>query len=90
MSAANNDRAEPVVALNALLQPKLVKIYGAGGAKGLESYQSGFLISEAGHIVTSWSTVLDVTSLRIITFDGKKDDAEIVGMDPQTEIAVLK
>lgn len=88
--AAKNDKNDSVVALNGSLQSKLVKIYGAGGAKGLESYQSGFLISEAGHIVTSWSTVLDVTSLRIVTFDGRKDDAEMVGMDPQTEIAVLK
>jgi serine protease Do len=79
-----------VVTLQRSLQPKLVKIYGAGGARGLESYQSGFLISEAGHIVTSWSTVLDVSSLRIVTFDGKKDDAEVLGMDPQSEIAVLK
>lgn len=81
---------DTVVTLNRSLQSKLVKIYGAGGAKGLESYQSGFLVSEAGHIVTSWSTVLDVSSLRIVGFDGKKDDAEVVGMDPQTEIAVLK
>jgi S1-C subfamily serine protease len=90
LSAANHEKFDSVVALHTSLQSKLVKIYGAGGAKGLESYQSGFLISEAGHIVTSWSTVLDVTSLRIVTFDGRKDDAEMIGMDPQTEIAVLK
>lgn len=71
-------------------QPKLVKIYGAGGVKGLESYQSGFFASEAGHIATSWSTVLDVNAIRVTTFDGRKLEAEMVGMDPQTEIAVLK
>jgi len=26
-------------------QPKIVKIFGAGGLRGLEAYQSGFLIS---------------------------------------------
>jgi S1-C subfamily serine protease len=72
------------------LQPKLVKIFGAGGPKGLESYQSGFFVSEAGHIVTSWSTVLDVSALRVVLYDGSKEDAEVIGMDPQTEIAVLK
>lgn len=86
----NPNGADLAVQLNSRIQPKLVKIYGAGGAKGLESYQSGFLVSEAGHIVTSWSTVLDVSSLRITTFDGRRDEAEVVGMDPQTEIAVLK
>ena len=29
----------------ARVEPKNVKIYGAGGYRGLESYQSGFLIS---------------------------------------------
>ncbi len=71
-------------------QPKLVKIYGAGGLKGLESYQSGFVVSQDGLIATSWSTVLDVNSIRVTTHDGQKAEAEMVGMDPQTEIAVLK
>ncbi len=33
-------------------QPKVVKIYGAGGFQGLEAYQSGMLISGEGHILT--------------------------------------
>ncbi|MEO9591796.1 MAG: serine protease, partial [Rhodopirellula bahusiensis] len=41
-------------------QPKMVKVYGAGGLSGLEAYQSGFLVSPAGHIATAWSYVLDV------------------------------
>ena len=41
------------------VQPKLVKIYGAGGFRGLEAYQSGFLISSEGHVLTVWSYVLD-------------------------------
>ncbi|MEC8337097.1 MAG: serine protease, partial [Planctomycetota bacterium] len=27
------------------VQPKMVKLYGAGGLKGLEAYQSGIVIS---------------------------------------------
>ena len=80
----------PLVSQLMQSQPKMVKIYGAGGMKGLESYQSGFLISKEGHIATSWSTVLDSTKIRIILSDGHKTTAEMVGMDPQTEIAVLK
>jgi serine protease Do len=48
------------------------------------------LVSDAGHVVTTWSTVLDVNAIRVVTMDGRKDDAEIIGMDPETEIAVLK
>ena len=81
---------DPLTALNRLLQTKVVKIFGAGGFGGLESYQSGFFVSDQGHVVTSWSTVLDVAEIRVLTADGKRHDASIVGSDPQCEIAVLK
>ncbi len=71
-------------------QEKVVKLYGAGGVRGLESYQSGIIIDNSGHIVTSWSTVLDVNKVRVVTFDGRRLDATVVGMDPQNELAVLK
>ena len=76
--------------LIATSQEKVVKLYGAGGARGLESYQSGIIIDNSGHIVTSWSTVLDVAKVRVVTFDGRRLDATMVGMDPQNELAVLK
>ena len=40
-------------------QTKMVKIYGAGGFRGMEGYQSGFLISAEGHVLTALSYVLD-------------------------------
>ena len=72
------------------VQPKLVKIYGAGGIRGLEAYQSGFLISEEGHVLTAWSYVLDTDYITAVLDDGRKFKAELVGADPRSEIAVLK
>jgi serine protease Do len=72
------------------VQPKIVKIFGAGGLRGLEPYQSGFLISGEGHILTVWSYVLDSDVIAVYLNDGRKYNAEVVGMDPRTEIAVLK
>ena len=72
------------------VQPKVVKIFGAGGLRGLEAYQSGFLISSEGHILTVWSYVLDSDLITVYLNDGRKFQAEVVGMDPRTEIAVLK
>lgn len=72
------------------VQPNIVKIFGAGGLRGLEAYQSGFLISGEGHILTVWSYVLDSDVVTVYLNDGRKFQAEIVGMDPRTEIAVLK
>lgn len=72
------------------VQPKMVKIYGAGGLQGLEAYQSGFLISAEGHILTVWSYVLDSDVVTVMLDDGRRFEAEIVGTDPRLEISVLK
>ncbi len=72
------------------VQPKIVKIYGAGGFRGLEPYQSGFLISSHGHIVTAWSYVLDTDELTVTLNNGLRFETEILGSDPRTEIALLK
>ncbi len=71
-------------------QPKMVKLYGAGGVRGLESYQSGFLISAAGHVLTAWSYVLDTDYVTATLDDGRKFEAKLVGADPRLELAVLK
>ena len=72
------------------VQPKVVKIYGAGGFRGLEAYQSGFLISADGHILTAWSYVLDTEYVGVTLDDGRKFDAKLLGADPRLEVAVLK
>lgn len=72
------------------VQPKLVKIQGAGGYKGLEPYQSGFLFSPDGHILTVWSYVLDTDYVTVTLDNGRRLDAKLVAADPRLEIAVLK
>ena len=72
------------------VQPKMVKIYGAGGFRGLEEYQSGMLISEHGHILTVWSHVLDTDEITVVLYDGRRFQAKLLGADPRLEIAVLK
>jgi serine protease Do len=72
------------------VQPAMVKVYGAGGFRGLEAYQSGFLFSSEGHILTAYSTVLDTSMLRVVLDDGRRLDAEMLGADARLDIAVLK
>ena len=72
------------------VQPKIVKLYGAGGIRNLEAYQTGILISADGHVLTVWSNVLDTDAVRATLHDGRSYEAEIVGVDPWLEIAVLK
>jgi serine protease Do len=82
--------ANPIVETIEQAQPKLVKIYGAGGPRGLEAYQSGFLISPNGHILTAFSTVLDTDQIDVTLADGRKFQAKMIGADPRLEVAVLK
>lgn len=86
--AAQGTYAETVAGV----QPKIVKVFGAGGVRGLEAYQSGFLISAEGHVLTTWSYVLDTAedTVTVVLDDGRRFDASLVGADPRLEIAVLK
>ncbi len=68
---------------------KTVKLYGAGGS-GLDAYQSGIFISSEGHILTVWSTVLDADEVVVLSSDGGRFTATVLGIDPNLEIAVLK
>ena len=72
------------------VEPKVVKIYGAGGLRRLEAYQTGILISAAGHVLTVWSHVLDIDDVTVVLNDGRRSTASITGVDPLTEIAVLQ
>ena len=68
----------------------VVKIYGAGGFRGLEAYQTGFLVSPEGHVMTAMSTVLDSEEIDCVLDDGRRFTASLVGIDPRREMALLK
>jgi serine protease Do len=68
---------------------KMVKIYGAGGFKGVNSYGSGIVISEDGFILTANSPLLDTQDLRVHLYDGRKLRAAIVAREPAFDAAVL-
>jgi serine protease Do len=68
----------------------IVKLYGAGGLRGLEAYQSGLLISGDGHVLTVLSYVLDADEVTVVLDDGRRFFAKHVAADPLTEVAVLK
>ncbi|HVT29957.1 MAG TPA: S1C family serine protease [Lacipirellulaceae bacterium] len=89
-AARASDGAASFVDVARHVQPKIVKIYGAGGVRGLEHYQSGILISPKGHVLTVSSYVLDSDEVSVVLDDGRHFTAQLVGADPLTEIAVLK
>lgn len=85
------EAASPTASTIDEVQPKIVKIYGAGGFRGMEPYQSGMLISAEGHILTVWSYVLDTDYITVTLNDGRKfSEAKLLGADPRLEVALLK
>jgi serine protease Do len=52
---------------------------------------SGFVFTEAGHIITNNHVVENATSVQVVFVDGRiYDDAEVVGRDPHTDLAVIR
>ena len=70
--------------------PKVVKIFGAGGFRGLPAYSTGCLVSPDGHIATIWNHVLDTDQVTVVLDDGRRFPAELLGADPDLDVAVLK
>jgi len=58
--------------------------------KKVENLGSGFLISIDGYILTNQHVVNAATEIVVTMTDGQKFDAEIVGFDFDTDVALLK
>ncbi|WP_298858212.1 trypsin-like peptidase domain-containing protein [uncultured Sulfitobacter sp.] len=50
---------------------------------------SGFIISEEGQIVTNHHVVAGATTVKVKMADGRTFNAEVIGSDPATDIALL-
>jgi serine protease Do len=74
----------------ASVQPRVVKIFGAGGIASLHAYGTGFLVSPEGHVVTVWSHVLDGDVVNVVLSDGRRFYGKVLGAEPQLDLAVVK
>jgi 2-alkenal reductase len=51
---------------------------------------SGFVWDAAGHIVTNFHVVEDAETVKVIFADGASREAQVIGTDPDADLAVLK
>jgi serine protease DegS len=51
---------------------------------------SGVIVDDSGHIVTNQHVIQNSAAIRVRLADGREASAQIVGSDPDTDIAVLK
>ena len=69
---------ESMAKVSAEVQPKLVKVFGSGGVRGVPHYGTGILVSEEGHVLTAYSAMLDTPDLRIHLPDGRRFHGKVI------------
>jgi serine protease Do len=72
------------------VNPKMVKLFGAGGFKGLPAYGTGILVSPTGHILTVNNHLLSTADIKIHLADGRAFPARVVFREPELDLALLK
>jgi serine protease Do len=69
---------------------QMVKVYGSGGFRGLNSYGTGIVVSADGFVLTAASPMLDTSELRVHLFDGRRLLAKVIVSEPELDAALLK
>jgi serine protease Do len=63
---------------------------GQQGPRQLRSLGSGFVIDEAGYVVTNHHVIKQADAVSVVLQDDTRLEAEVVGSDPKTDLALLK
>ncbi|WP_456434490.1 S1C family serine protease [Thermosulfuriphilus sp.] len=61
-----------------------------GGKGPLRTLGSGFFLDKDGHIITNFHVIDAAFVINVIDWAGNRYQAQIVGTDPETDLAVLK
>ena len=61
-----------------------------GTRQVVEGQGSGFVVDKTGYILTNHHVIDGVGRIEVTTSDGRRLDAFVVGMDPPTDLALLK
>ena len=71
-------------------QQRVVKLYGAGGLRGLESQQTGLLVSSDGLAMTAATALLESGEATVVTSVGDRYTGTVEAVDRLTGIALIK
>lgn len=82
--------ADPFGGVSDKVNARVVKLFGAGGFRGVANYGSGILISPDGHILTSATQMLDSAEIVVHLADGRKMKAVLLVAEPELDSALLK
>ena len=75
----------------ALVHIRPVKeVYSSGKREEGQVVGSGFIISTDGYVVTNEHVAGESKSVRCVLYDREEVDARVIGVDPYTDVALLK
>ncbi len=60
------------------------------GPMASEGTGSGFVWDDQGHIVTNYHVIADADRIEVIFSDESRTEAEVIGVDPRNDLAVLR
>ncbi len=83
-------RAKDKVAESLVHVRPVKEIFRQGERQEVTVIGSGFIISRDGYVVTNEHVAGQSSEVRCVLFDKDEVEAEVVGVDPDTDIAVLK
>lgn len=73
------------------VSPRLQKLLGSSYvSRARQDMGSGVLVSEDGYILTNNHVISQVQNISVGLWDGRFATAQVVGSDPETDLAVLK
>jgi S1-C subfamily serine protease len=55
-----------------------------------QSLGSGVIVDAAGQVVTNHHVIADAAAIRVQLADGREADAQVIGRDPDTDLALLR
>src|SRR5918997_173789 len=86
---AGEGAAAPVREVYTQSGPGVVSVDVASSENG-PAGGSGFVLDEQGHIVTNQHVVEEADNVSVEFASGIREEAEIIGEDPSTDVAVIK
>jgi S1-C subfamily serine protease len=82
--------ADGVAFIRSTIVQKTQSVFGLPQQQSSEATGSGFLIDNAGHILTNAHVVEGAKSVTVQLGSGSEQNAQVVGTDPSSDVALLK
>jgi S1-C subfamily serine protease len=82
--------AQGVAFIRSTIVQRTQSVFGFPQQQSSQATGSGFLIDNDGHILTNAHVVEGAKSVTVQLGDGAEQDAQVVGSDPSSDIALLK